>query len=333
MPSYYKRYRNHGCRLTEDLQYKGYRTLMLENDLIQVILLLDRGGEPVRWLHKPTDTDLIWHTRTGLLPAHGLYPDYQMTYLGGWQEMMPEVSRTHEYRGATVHRGETSITPWDYELIREDEEELRVQLTNRLRSLPLKVEKTFILRRGDTAVRMEERVYNESPVKIEFNWGHHLAYGAPFLKGHSRIGFHPGSVVVNMETGERSVWPAMPGANSQVDLSVMASPGTPRPLLAVESRAGEYRLDAGDHAGLSLTVRWDADIWPYVWYWQNFAADPDAPFFGNEYNIGLEPFNVPPKWTLAEAAERGAALKLDPNGSLSAWLEIELSKEGEKDET
>lgn len=326
MTAYYKRYRNRGCRLTEDLQYKGYRALMVENDLLQVLLLLDRGGEPVRWLHKPTDTDLIWHTRTGLLPAHGLYPDYQMSYLGGWQEMLPEVSRTHEYRGATVHRGETSVTPWDYEVLCEEEAELRLRLTNRLRSLPLQVEKTFILRRGDTTVRVEETVVNESPVPMEFNWGHHLAYGAPFLSENSRIAFEPGLIVTNMETGERSAWPALPGAAGPSDLSVMAAPGTARPLLAVECPAGEYRLSAGERPGLSLAIRWDAAVWPYVWYWQNFAADPDAPFFGCEYNIGLEPFNVPAKWTLAEAAERGAALQLAPHGSLCAWLEIELTE-------
>ncbi|WP_206669696.1 DUF4432 family protein [Paenibacillus luteus] len=323
MSSYYKRYRNHGCRVMDDLQYKGYRSILLENDLIQIILLLDRGGEPVRWLHKPTDTDFIWHTRMGLLPQHALYPDYQMTYMGGWQEMLPEVSQTHVYRGAMVHRGESAITPWDYELIREDEEEIRVRLSNRLRSLPLKVEKTFILRRGETIVRLEETVINESPKPLEFNWGHHLAFGAPFLNEHSTVEFEHGSTVVNMETGERSEWPRMPGHYGNIDLSFLAAPGTSRPLLAVECTTGNYRLN-GSSEGLALSVSWDAAIWPYTWYWQNFAADSDAPFFGCEYNIGLEPFNVPQKWTLAEAAARGAALRLDPYGSLSAWLTIEV---------
>jgi len=329
MSSYYKRYRNHGCRVMDDLQYKGYGSILLENELIQIILLLDRGGEPVRWLHKPTDTDFIWHTRMGLLPAHALYPDYQMTYMGGWQEMLPEVSQTHMYRGVTVHRGESAITPWDYELIRQDEEEIRIRLSNRIRSLPLRVEKTFILGRGDTIVRIEETVFNESPVSMEFNWGHHLAYGAPFLNEHSKVEFEQGLTVVNMETGEKSLWPDMPGSNDKVNLSSMAPSGTSRPLLAVESTTGNYRLH-GSPEGLSLSVSWDAAVWPYTWYWQNFAGDHDAPFFGCEYNIGLEPFNVPPKWTLAEAAARGAALKLEPHGSLSSWLTIEVMEGGKR---
>lgn len=299
---------------------------MLENELLQVMLLLDKGGEPVRWLDKKSDTDFIWHTRTGLLPAHSLYPDYQMSYLGGWQEMLPEVSETHVYRGAVVHRGETAITPWDYELIREDDEELRVRLTNRLRSLPLFIEKTFILRRNDALVRIEETVRNEAPVPIEFNWGHHLAFGSPFLDIGTKVEFAPGSIVLDTATGKKREWPAAPGDGEPRDLSVMAQPGTSRPLLAVETPEGAYRLRNGSKP-VALEVRWDRNVWPYVWYWQNFAADPNAPFFGCEYNIGLEPFNVPPKWTLAEAAAKGAALHLEPRGELSSWLHIAIKED------
>jgi len=320
----YRSYRNYGCRLTDDLMYKGYRSIVLENESLQVMLLLDKGGEPVRWLHKKSDTDFIWHTRAGLLPAHPLYPDYQMSYLGGWQEMLPEVSETHIYRGAVVHRGETAVTPWDCELIREDDEELRVRLTNRLRSLPLFIEKTFVLRCDDATVRIEETVRNEAPVPIEFNWGHHLAFGPPFLDTGTKVEFAPGSIVLNAATGERSEWPAAPGKEPN-DLSAMAQPGTPRPLLAVETPEGAYRLRHGGKP-VALEVRWDRNVWPYVWYWQNFAADPDAPFFGCEYNIGLEPFNVPPKWTLAEASARGAALRLEPHGALSSWLHIAVKE-------
>lgn len=308
----------------EDLVYKGYRSLMIENDVLQILLLTDKGGEPVRWLHKPTDTDFIWHTRTGLLPAHPLYPDYQMSYLGGWQEMLPEVSETHVYRGAVVHRGESAVTPWQYECIWDDPEEVRVRLTNRIRSLPLMIEKTLILRRGESSVRIEEKVRNEAPVPMEFNWGHHLAFGSPFLNPKTRVEFDEGSKVLNPATGERGDWPYAPG-DGPIDLSLMAPPGTPRDLLAVVTPKGSYRL-RNSHKAVTLEVSWDRNVWPYVWYWQNFAADKDAPFFGSEYNIGLEPFNVPPKWTLAEAAARGAALSLEPHGSIETWLKISVEE-------
>ncbi|WP_197035468.1 DUF4432 family protein [Paenibacillus sp. UNC451MF] len=306
---------------------------MLENEVLQIILLLDKGGEPVRWLHKPSDTDLIWHTRAGLLPAHSLYPDYQMSYLGGWQEMLPEVSETHYYRGALVHRGESAVTPWEYEVLHEDREGLSVRLTNRIRSLPLVIEKTIILTREAATIRMEETVWNESSVPMEFNWGHHLAFGAPFLTTATLIEFAPGSKVLNPATQEVWDWPYASNDGSITDLSKMASAGTQRELLAVESLDGVYRLCNGSSNGaISLEVKWDREVWPFVWFWQNFAHDSDAPFFASEYNIGLEPFNVPPKWTLAEAAAKGAALSLEPQGSLTSFLEISVVERRTQDE-
>lgn len=300
---------------------------MLENELLQIMLLPDKGGEPVRWLHKPTDTDLIWHTRMGVQPMHPLFSDYQMSYMGGWQEMLPEVSETHQFRGALLHRGESAVTPWTHEILQDDPLTLKIRLTNRLRSLPLVVEKTIIMRAGDASVRMEETVWNEAAVPIPFNWGHHLAYGAPFLSRDATVTFPPGSKVLNPRTGARCDWPDAPGAAA--DLSHMAAPGTLRELLAIETPEGVYRVRGG-HGAVELEVKWDAHIWPYVWYWQNFANDCGAPFFACEYNIGLEPFNVPPKWTLAEAADKGASLLAPPLGSVASYIEIHVhNKEGE----
>ncbi len=323
-------HRNYGCRLTQDLVYQQYRAIMLENEKLQIILLLDRGGEPIRFLHKASDTDFIWMTRLGLLPPHGLYPDYQMTYPGGWQEMMPEVSYTHTYRGVVVHRGETAVTPWSCEVLRDDPDEIHIRLTNRVRSLPLRVEKHFVLRRGEAKLRIEEQVTNEAPVQMETNWGHHLAYGAPFLDSSSVISFKAGAKVLDPISGRRTNWPHYQSAHTdeEIDLSVMPPAGTPRELLAVETVDGRYGIYSPERK-LGLEVSWDQQIWPYIWYWQNFGADGDAPFFACEYNIGLEMFNVPPKLTLAEAVQSGHAIVLPPHGSRSAWLEFEVKEQTE----
>jgi hypothetical protein len=60
-------YRHHGCRITDDLKYKGYRTLMIENDLIKIGVLLDKGTDLFQFLHKPTDTDFLWRSPQGLI--------------------------------------------------------------------------------------------------------------------------------------------------------------------------------------------------------------------------------------------------------------------------
>lgn len=329
MGNMYRRARQSGCRITDDLVYKGYRSLLLENESLLIHLLLDKGSEPIRWLHKPTDTDFIWQTRMGLLPAHGLYPDYEMSYLGGWQEMFPEVSRTHTYRGATLHRGESSVTPWDYHIEKDEPAEIRVRLVNRIRSLPVVLEKTITLKMNSACVIIEEQITNESGTAIEASWGHHLAYGPPFLDRETRVELGAGSVVRHPQSGESWPWPQAMQMGEAVDLSRMADPGTMRDLLYVMPERGEYKL-IRPKDGLALQVRWDQSVWRYLWYWQNYAADAEAPFYACEYNIGLEMFNVPPKLTVEEAVKMGLSITVPSGGCSRSWLEIEIQAGGEQ---
>ncbi|NHN34216.1 DUF4432 family protein [Paenibacillus agricola] len=319
----YRPLRNEGCRIIDDLSFKGYRSLLLENEKLLIHLLLDKGAEPIRWLHKPSDTDFIWISAQGLFRPHGLSTDYQSNYAGGWQEMLPEVSYTSQYRGATLERGESAVTPWDYRIMKDEPDEIQVLLTNRLRSMPFLIEKKLTLTSGSGTVKIEETLTNLSPTtSLEANWGHHLAYGRPFLTEKSVITLEKGAQICDPISGESWAWPFMEKDGAVIDLSVMPAPGTVRDLLYIQMEAYKYQL-TNPLTGIGLEVRWDGKVWPYLWYWQNFMAGVDAPFFGCDYNIGLEMFNIPPKLTLGEAAEQGYALQIPPKGSMSSWLEIE----------
>jgi hypothetical protein len=84
-------YRHYGCRIEDDVIYKGYRTLFLENDLIRVGVLLDKGADIFQFLHKPTDTDFLWRSPTGLMRPDRFTPTkadpsgaFLDSYHGGW---------------------------------------------------------------------------------------------------------------------------------------------------------------------------------------------------------------------------------------------------------
>jgi len=65
-------------------------------------------------------------------------------------------------------------------------------------------------------------------------------------------------------------------------------------------------------------VRYPAEVFKVLWYWQVFRGGRDYPWWSSTYNIALEPCATLPM--LARAAERGEALRLGPGES----REIEL---------
>jgi hypothetical protein len=94
--SYYHN-RNFGCRLNE-IFFKGYRTLVLENEKIKVSILLDKGADIIEFLYKPLDVNFLWHSPLELngnnknpvaRPLDG--GSFFDIYEGGWQELFPSI--------------------------------------------------------------------------------------------------------------------------------------------------------------------------------------------------------------------------------------------------
>src|SRR6266511_3745216 len=47
--------RTHGCRVSDEWTHRGMRAAVLENELLRVLVLLDRGAEIVEFRYKPLD--------------------------------------------------------------------------------------------------------------------------------------------------------------------------------------------------------------------------------------------------------------------------------------
>jgi hypothetical protein len=63
---------------------------------------------------------------------------------------------------------------------------------------------------------------------------------------------------------------------------------------------------------------------PFVWYWQEFGGTTGYPWYGRNYNVGLEPFSSAPSLGLAEAAANGSALTLEPGEERRFWLSMNV---------
>ena len=310
---HYQLERNSGCRVSDAWTYRGLKTVILENELLRVVVLADKGADVYELVYKPTDTDFMWRTpwgvrdprrftsTTGWPPA--LWLD---SYEGGWQTLAPTAGPPAEYRGAEIgQHSESTLMPWDVRIEEDSPERVAAKFWVRTYRTPFYVEKTLSLEAGSPVLTVEEAVVNEAEEEAECVWGQHIALGAPFLSPACRLDL-PGARVFTLGEGMESErrladgdggpWPNAPGANGgTVDLRTFPDRSERLMDLAVlhELEDGWYAVTNAD-LGVGFGFSFPKETFPFIWYWQVFGGGSGYPWYRRTYNVGLEPFSSLP---------------------------------------
>jgi hypothetical protein len=298
-------HRNYGCRVREFI-LKDFRAVTLQNEKIAVTILIDKGADVYEFLYKPKDVDFLWKSSVGLRSMKNYQPtipgkggNFLDFYEGGWQEMFPWGGHASVYRGAdTGLHGEVALARWDYQVNVDTPEQVQITCVVRTLRSPFLLKKTFTLYRSRADLRINEVVLNESEQQMQVVWGHHPAYGWPFLDSSCVIDLPPckvktlASVDESGRLAEHSEgdWPSFKGRNGRsVDLSKIPGPESRSHDIAFLSgfKEGWYALRSQSQA-VGIGLAWDASIFPWMWYYQVFRGAPDYPFWGEEYLISLE---------------------------------------------
>ncbi|OCT15416.1 hypothetical protein A8709_15155 [Paenibacillus pectinilyticus] len=332
----YRKQRNYGCRIHDAVTYQGMRTIVMENELVRVSILADKGTDIFEFLYKPLDLDYMWlseqgvHNPNAYLPTS---PDAVSTFIdyyeGGWQEVFPNGGPPSGNAGAAFgQHGEVAQMPWDVDIIEDVPERITVRFSVRTKKLPCRLVKTLTLESGSAALTIHEQLDNESDVALRYMWGQHIALGQPFLSPGCVIEL-PQGVRIQTETpesemsapgrirrGDSPLWPiASDHQGNELDLSILPERETASDIVYLygfESEAWYTVRNPSIQAGLK--VEWDGAVLPYLWYWQEFGASKGYPWYGRHYNIGLEPFAGYPTWGLEEAIHNGSAGTIGPRG-------------------
>jgi len=322
----YTHERNYGCRLTEFI-YRGYRCISFENEKLRVSIAVDKGTDIYEFLYKPLDVDFMWRSYVGLRPmqnfvqtsppANGSFMDF---YEGGWQEMFPNAGNLCRHRGVEIgQHGEVALMPWHYLIVRDDPEEIIVKFFVRTYRTPFYLEKTITLRRNEAILRLAERVVNESGQELDFIWGHHPAFGWPFLDENCVVDLPPCRVLVPKEYAPLTTrlkpdqdveWPLAEGKDgSLIDLSKI-----PGPAAKALDMVFLHRLGGGWYAltnrarKVGFGMVWPVEIFKKLWFWQVYRGGRDFPWYSATYNVALEPVSSMPM--LSRAVESNSQLKL-----------------------
>jgi galactose mutarotase-like enzyme len=331
--------RHWGCRINDQMTWHGMRILYLQNELLQLVVLVDKGAEIVQFLYKPLDMDFLWRAPNELrdpshfVPAGGSQATpFFDHWSGGWFEVLPNGGPACEYKGAQLgFYAETTNVPWDYRVLEDTPERVTVTLWVRTYRTPFLLQKTLTLEKDKPTLFVEECLTNEGNETMEFMWGHHPVVGHPFLDGTCRISAPASKVeVLHDEDGpdyrmglhQVGHWPTIKDrAGQPLDLRNVPPPSsrTMDNCYLSEFEVGWIAVtNTARRVGFGLA--WDPQVFRYVWLWQALGGGIGYPWYGRTYNMGIEPWTSYPCAGLTEAIRRGTAMQLKPGQSKKAWL-------------
>jgi Domain of unknown function (DUF4432) len=327
---------NQDCSISDDWSLKGMKVVYLENAFLRIGILADRGSDIFEFKYKPLDLDFLLRLDKGIQnPAqvfsqmrdtHNQSEDY---YYGGWQEILPN-SPSFNYRGASLGlHGEVSLIPWKYAIVKNTAEEVAVKFWTRPLRMPLLIEKTLSLEKNSAQLKITEQLTNESGTQLDIMWGHHIAFGLPFLNEGASIDTNAKIMEVHddivaprrYKAGKTYNWPqAEDPTGKAFDASVIPDTSAPayRDLSFLSNfdtttNKAHYTITNAQQK-VGFKVNWDASLFKCLWLWQERNASQDFPWWGKCYTVALEP------WTSKYTNEPDKAIQ---NGE---WLSIKAGE-------
>jgi hypothetical protein len=328
------------CHLSEHSLEHGYRAITLENQFLRVTLLPEKGADICSLVYKPRNIDVLWKAPWGLrrlrdrLPGENTEAAWLDHYEGGWQEIFPNGGDACVYRGAPqVFHGEASVLPWNYAIRLRSSSQIEVEFSVQLYRTPFLLRRTVTVREDLPSLLIREVVQNQGEEEMHFMWGHHVAYGAPFLAAGCRLEIpaktflaHDGDAVSasRIKPAVSSPWPQVPGKNGRpVDLSLVpdADDRVTEFGYVCDLKEGWYGL-VNPVEGFGVGMAWPKEVFRYIWLWQELRGSFGYPWYGRCYVMGVEPFTSIPAAGLTSAIERGTAPSLAAGCSLEVRLAV-----------
>jgi len=159
----------------------------------------------------------------------------------------------------------------------------RVTLRCQVRGVrtPIRIVRDMTVVRGVAAVQLNETFTNEAHHDIDVMWGHHIAYGLPFLTHGAKIHtsaqhIHAHNAAVEgpnrlSRSGATGQWPIIAGRDgTPFDASVIPphaqAHGSDVMYLSDYKERNAWYCLYSHHYDVGVAVSWDAQVFTHVWF-------------------------------------------------------------------
>lgn len=277
------------ARLDSRWHYNGLRALVLDNPQLQVTILPETGGRVYNLVHKPSDTNLLWHHPRTLprpVPYGSVFDD---TWPGGWDEVLPS-TEVAEYRGEKLpNMGELWALPWDWKEVETDDGSACVYTGVSTPILPLRFERWLRLDAEQPVIHLRYRLTNLGLTPLDLNWGIHPVLA---ISENHRIDLPLCKGIVGQSSGEM-----LGEAGQEYTFPHLPIPGGTHDMRQVQPfEANSF----GGHYATELTGNWYAvtdtakqvgfgmvfptDVFKALWMWQVYGG------WRGLYQLAIEPW-------------------------------------------
>lgn len=321
--------------------WENHRIMELNSTELSVQVSLTRGAEILEIRDKRKNLDLLWHNHDDIVrnrefisSRNSEFGNFLEHFSGGWQEVLPAAQYPVEYKGIKVGgHGEAALLSWNFEILRDSQDELVVKLWVNLRLFPLRL--TRIMSLKNETLRFDETVENIGAEEIEFQWGQHLVLGGPLADAGAEL---------LVDTGERFEVPHYPSPTYRFEVDQIGEWPIVRRANGFNEDVGRLPMNDGTDGhvilgpiknpdvslinrklGLKARMQWNKETYPYCWIWMVWGGIKQYPLWGAHRLVTIEPFSSP-VIPLTEAIASGSALVAKPGGIVSSWVEFTVSE-------
>ena len=351
MSTNYQDERDFGARVSDSWQYRGLKTVILENKFIRIQIIADKGADISSFIYKPTDTEIMFKTPWGIrnpsnnVPSTGdgasVWLDY---YEGGWQTVIPHGGYPSTYYGADfgIH-GDVNNIPWDTKIIEDTPELCKVEFTGRSMRSPFEIKRLISLKSDERFIEIHQEVTNFGEEDLDIVWLEHIAVGGTFLSEECTLTIPDCTILSHPEDVDKSSklkprfsgpWPFVEmkdGSLSDFRLIPGKSDRSLDMAYFTDLSDGWYVV-TNNKINLSWGVEFPKELFKYIWYWRNYGGGYGYPWYGRSYNAGLEPCTSWGNGGVEHAKNNGSALPVKAGQTISANMKAGIILEYSIDE-